>query len=257
MPAAMALGQVTPRAPNLQRLPPNSITEEGRVAEPLSRPLRAEGRPAGLSACCPPGRSHSLPLRAPSTSVELKPYTLGAVHPPPYPPGVKLQTSLPAVGRATPWASRATSRQGVLCQGLCSARPAGPGPTPAAVTQRDPPLLRLVLCSVHCQPDPALPRGWLQAPASRAQDPGLCVQEPLPPSSQAPCLRCLHWACLPEPPPPPQTLQLTPCCLPRGEGQTARPDTPLPTCCQSSFSRRTPQASLLHPRHPQPFCTII
>lgn len=32
MPAAMALGQVTPRAPNLQRLPPNSITEEGRVA---------------------------------------------------------------------------------------------------------------------------------------------------------------------------------------------------------------------------------
>lgn len=136
-------------------------------------PTRWQSPSAQGPGLCPPGRGSCLPSKLPP-AFRAEAIHTGCCAPPP--PGVKtrFQTSLPAVGQAAPWASRATSRQRVLCQGLCQPDLRGPAPPRQLSHKGTPPPPRLVLCSVPCQPDPALPPGLAA---------GSCLPGPRPQAS--------------------------------------------------------------------------
>lgn len=184
----------------------------------------AQGR-----GCAHPAQSLP-PPPAPPTSVELKPYTLGAVHPPPqtHTPRSKTRNFPSCCGAGAPWASRATSRPGVLSGPLLS-------PTCRAWPNLGSCHTRTPHSSVWCCAQSTVSRTQrflaagcrLLPPRPRTQAPGL--RPPCPGATATiqpgalPALPALGL--YPGAPTPPQTLQLTPCCLPRGEGQTARPDT--------------------------------
>lgn len=137
------------------------------AAHALAKPLCPGPR------AVPTGRGSCLPSKLPPTFRAEAIHT-GCCAPPPPGGKTRFQTSLPAVGQAAPWASRATSRQRVLCQGLCQPDLRGPAPPRQLSHKGTPPPPCLVLCSVPCQPDPALPPGLAA---------GSCLPGPRPQAS--------------------------------------------------------------------------